>query len=41
MEKLNVTLMNDSEVEETVMHINPIHMLNYLVFKLEDSINLI
>jgi hypothetical protein len=39
MKKLNVMLVNDSEGEETIMHVNPIHVLNYLITKLEGSMD--
>jgi hypothetical protein len=36
---MKAILVNDSEHEETIMHMNPMHALNYLVMELEDSIN--
>jgi hypothetical protein len=39
MKKLNVMLVNDSEGEETIMHVNPIRVLNYLITKLEGSMD--
>lgn len=36
---MKAILVNDSEHEETIMHMNPMHVLNYLVMELEDSMD--
>ena len=38
-EKLNAILIDESETEETVTHINPIRVLNYLVTQVDDSVD--
>jgi hypothetical protein len=37
-EKLNAILVNDSAKDETIMHINPMRVLNCLVAELQDSV---
>ena len=37
-EKLNAILVNDSEKDESIMHINPMRVLNCLVAELQDSV---
>jgi len=37
-EKLNAILGNDSEKDETIMHINSMRVLNCLVAELQDSV---
>jgi hypothetical protein len=37
-ERLNAILVDDSEQEDTVTHINPIHVVNCLVAELQDSV---
>ena len=36
---MKAILVNDSEHKETIMHMNPMHVLNCLVMELEDSVD--